>query len=195
MYYVANKEKISLNSARWAKENQDRVNANHAAWVQRNPEKRKTSRLAWDRANSDHKEAYRKEHLEEFRAYSKKYRETNPEKVKSSHDTHMEAHPEASVVASQKRRARLEAVENTLTKGEAKLAYRESGGLCTYCGEPVGNKRSLDHIFPISKGGSNTFENVTVVCVSCNSKKGNRSVLRLVSPLCILLVATSGGFN
>lgn len=45
-------------------------------------------------------------------------------------------------------------------------------GECKICGK--NNKPSIDHIIPISKGGHDGLSNLQVLCVSCNSKKGNR---------------------
>jgi len=45
--------------------------------------------------------------------------------------------------------------------------------MCTYCGAS-GNDTELeiDHIIPVSKGGSNHISNLTTACKSCNMKKG-----------------------
>jgi hypothetical protein len=47
--------------------------------------------------------------------------------------------------------------------------------MCTYCGVS-GNDTELeiDHIIPLSKGGSNHISNLTTSCMFCNRKKGNR---------------------
>ncbi len=36
------------------------------------------------------------------------------------------------------------------------------------------NDLTLDHIQPYSKGGPESYENLRVLCRSCNSKRGNR---------------------
>lgn len=43
---------------------------------------------------------------------------------------------------------------------------------CVNCGNP--NRLTLDHIWPYSKGGQDTIENLRVLCRSCNSQKGAR---------------------
>lgn len=60
--------------------------------------------------------------------------------------------------------------------------YRKCKGVCGICGEhvdqslksPHPESASIDHIIPISKGGSHTWENVQLAHMICNSKKGNR---------------------
>ena len=47
---------------------------------------------------------------------------------------------------------------------------------CQYCGKVFPQKRlNLDHVVPLSRGGKTTWKNVVCACISCNSRKGNRT--------------------
>jgi 5-methylcytosine-specific restriction endonuclease McrA len=72
-----------------------------------------------------------------------------------------------------------------IVKAGEKIAFDDllmrDGPLCQICGElmdwQTGRHRervSLDHIIPISKGGSHTMDNVRLVHMGCNSKKSDR---------------------
>lgn len=45
---------------------------------------------------------------------------------------------------------------------------------CSYCGHPAD---TVDHIVPASVGGTNTFDNFTGACRSCNSRKHTKGLL------------------
>jgi len=46
---------------------------------------------------------------------------------------------------------------------------------CSYCGSPAtrGNDLTIDHIVPLSRGGTNRRENLTVACFRCNRAKSD----------------------
>lgn len=44
---------------------------------------------------------------------------------------------------------------------------------CWYCGDPPDD---VDHVVPISKGGTNDLQNLVPCCRSCNNCKRNLSV-------------------
>jgi hypothetical protein len=54
---------------------------------------------------------------------------------------------------------------------------------CRYCGSGTANGSILnvDHVIPVSKGGTNDMENLVTSCFECNSGKSNRSLNDLKS--------------
>jgi CRISPR/Cas system Type II protein with McrA/HNH and RuvC-like nuclease domain len=55
---------------------------------------------------------------------------------------------------------------------------------CQYCGERKAvNELTLDHIMPRSRGGDNSAVNVVTACVSCNTRKGDRTPAEARMPL------------
>lgn len=62
---------------------------------------------------------------------------------------------------------------------EKRLAiYLRDGMACVYCGAAVedGATLTLDHVHPVSRGGSNDATNLVTCCSRCNSSRGARSV-------------------
>jgi hypothetical protein len=55
----------------------------------------------------------------------------------------------------------------------------QGGNYCWYCGKEVASRDELtaDHIFPRSKGGDSSLDNLVLVCKSCNSSKNNMDLL------------------
>ena len=53
---------------------------------------------------------------------------------------------------------------------------------CQYCGY-TGEKLSIDHEKPRSRGGGDSWENVTTACLNCNVRKGNRTPQEANMPL------------
>jgi len=54
-----------------------------------------------------------------------------------------------------------------------KNVYVRDKHTCQYCGSK--DKLSIDHVIPVSRGGSNNFENCVASCIPCNVKKDNRT--------------------
>lgn len=47
---------------------------------------------------------------------------------------------------------------------------------CQYCGvQPGPQELTIDHVFPKSRGGTSSWENCLLACVSCNKHKANRT--------------------
>jgi len=51
--------------------------------------------------------------------------------------------------------------------------FRRDQDRCQYCGSQ--EKLTIDHVYPKSRGGRDTWENLVAACVPCNNRKGNRT--------------------
>ena len=61
---------------------------------------------------------------------------------------------------------------------------------CVRCG--AGDRLSIDHIVPRTKGGSNAIENLRVLCTRCNSAKGNRDASAINEPYMPQIIGMNG---
>ena len=62
-----------------------------------------------------------------------------------------------------------------LTTETMETVRQASNGICPYCGKRI-EEGHIDHIIPISKGGTSSPDNLAWVCASCNLSKSNRSL-------------------
>lgn len=55
--------------------------------------------------------------------------------------------------------------------------FRRDGFICQYCGRvAVEMELSIDHIIPVSKGGTSDFDNLITACLNCNRGKFTENV-------------------
>lgn len=100
----------------------------------------------------------------------KKYRQTEGAKrlaVERS-KRHLKKSPE-----TQEKRKRIERIYIRRTQGRLRKWWKSiSSKGCLMCGAQ--KSLSIDHIVPMSKGGTDDLWNLQCLCVSCNAKKGNK---------------------
>lgn len=57
---------------------------------------------------------------------------------------------------------------------EKKTVYAKCNGVCAICGKPVKFKKmTVDHIVPLSKGGTNDIANLQLAHLTCNRAKAD----------------------
>lgn len=54
-----------------------------------------------------------------------------------------------------------------------KNIIRRDNHRCQYCG--TSTNLTIDHLIPKSRGGEDSWENLTTACIKCNNKKGDRT--------------------
>lgn len=58
--------------------------------------------------------------------------------------------------------------------------HQKSGGLCHICGHYISLKdTTIDHVYPISRGGPHTMGNVAAAHAICNEVKADRTLLEM----------------
>jgi 5-methylcytosine-specific restriction endonuclease McrA len=50
------------------------------------------------------------------------------------------------------------------------IVFERDGWVCVYCGLRSG-PLTCDHVVPVSRGGSSTFDNLVTACLACNLAK------------------------
>ena len=52
------------------------------------------------------------------------------------------------------------------------MIYKRDGHKCQYCG--CTKNLTIDHLIPRSRGGEDTWENLVVACMPCNTRKSDK---------------------
>jgi hypothetical protein len=65
-----------------------------------------------------------------------------------------------------------EIVATNVTRTQRARIIERDGGKCRHCGGV--EQLCIDHVVPVSRGGTSDDGNLQVLCLSCNTKKGNK---------------------
>lgn len=151
---------------------------------------------------------YRRANLEKMRKRQAAYRKANPEKVRRTYEKNRE---------KQRERAKERYWANRETELEKQAAYREANrekerlrarkiglgghtaaeivemlesqdGVCAYCETLQGDAFHVDHMIPLSRGGSDSWDNLALACAECNQSKHTRTAeefMRFLRTACL----------
>jgi 5-methylcytosine-specific restriction endonuclease McrA len=164
----------------WARSNPEKIAAKYRRYYLAHREERRSRRASWRRAwslrNPDKVAVHRRGNWFRHRAarlvYLRRYRLENLERLNTANARWNREHPESRVTKDANRRARLLGAIGSHTTAEWLEKCALLGNLCIYCGE--GKPLTRDHKIPLSRGGTNSIDNIVPACRSCNSRKGTR---------------------
>jgi len=159
-YRERNRERRIEQTKRWKVANQDSVRRYRAKYYSENREKGK-------KYSREYYIAHAQEQIEK----SRKWRAKNPEKLFEMGKRYRDNNKEKLYIKNAKRRAFL---KNVMVEDiNPEEIYIRDRGICGICGLFVERKVvTLDHIIPLSLGGSHTATNLQIAHRSCNSRKG-----------------------
>lgn len=105
---------------------------------------------------------------------SREWKRRNWDDVREKQRAWDKAHPEQRRAYQSKRRSLMLASESSYTGADVRRQYAAQKGACYWCGATVGDKFDVDHVIPLSRGGSNGPDNIVVACPSCNRSRHNK---------------------
>ena len=135
-------EKIRQQKRAWAKKNRDKENTRYDRWKKKNPERYRKHQRKWREKNREHKNAY-----------DRKWCEDNPLKIK----------------LKSLNRKRYSKQAGHLSVSDVNFIYQRDKK-CLCCGGK--EHLTVDHIIPLINDGKNIRDNLQILCLSCNDKKG-----------------------
>ena len=160
---------------------------------QKNKERIRAYRKKYDKEHKEeiclYQKKYREKHRAEMKKYGKNYWNKNKEKMSVINKLWAKNHLEKCNQYRRKRRAiRMGADGEKFSHLEI---YERDGWICQICGKKVDKKlkypnqlsASLDHIVPLSKGGSHSRSNVQLAHWICNVRIRTGGIKQLLIPL------------
>jgi len=132
--------------------NPERAMARRSRWVEKNREYVRERTRAYHVANVDPAIAV---------ARVAQWRKDNPDRY---------------IAQKHARRARKLGAEGTYDPEDVQRMLHDQGGVCNGCSADIRKNYTIDHMTPLSRGGSNWPANLQLLCKPCNSAKNDRTM-------------------
>lgn len=160
--YILNRQKVLDRSKKYRIDNIEKCKKRSIDWQKNNPDKFR-----------ENQRKYRKSHLEQRRTYNNEWRNKNKEK--------------AAIHIHNRRARKLGNGGSSYTKDDVKQLIVFQKQKCAICEILIKSNYHIDHIIPLSKGGSNAKENIQLLCPSCNLSKNARDPIEFMQSRGMLL--------
>jgi 5-methylcytosine-specific restriction endonuclease McrA len=158
-----------VKNKKWAVQHRQLKRAYFSVWYRENVETQRLRTREWIKG-----------HPELHRAGNKRWTAKHPEQSKQIRQKCVEANPEKyhqhKTNADIRRRARIKPA-GTYTLAEWKALKDAYGNRCANpeCGNPTA-PLTVDHVVPLSVGGSNLISNLQPLCWKCNNAKRTKTI-------------------
>lgn len=108
----------------------------------------------------------------------KRWYKANPERVNHNRRRWIEANVDKARLMrraiTHRYRARKRAATGAHTGDDIRRQYVAQNGKCWWCDQELNGSFDVDHLVPLSRGGSDAPENIVIACQYCNRSKGGK---------------------
>lgn len=167
---------IKKDASKYCTECKSCMNEANKKYRQANREKISKQRQQYRRANQEKVaaglKAWREKNRDYDRATSAQWRKDNPELYKQQMRNWRQKNKQRKSELDHRRRARKAANGSYVVTARD---MRKLAGPCVYCGSV--SDITLDHVIPISRGGSHGIGNLVAACRPCNNRKLDKTVM------------------
>lgn len=125
--------------------------------------RRKKSKAEWREKNRD-----------KINQQNREWHANNPEKAAAKIKKWRSKNQESCRTYSRNRKALIKNAAGKHTKDDVLAIYEKQNKKCPVCNACLLSGYHVDHIVPLSKGGSNDAKNLQLLCAPCNQSKSNK---------------------
>lgn len=158
-YRARHPKRVVAQGVRYRKQNREAHNARSRRYHHANKEKQNARRRAYSKLRDEAAIARKRraDDVDRARALQRAYRAANRDRI-AEHD---------KVKQAQRR-----ATEGRFTRADLRNLWSMQAGLCFWCHEGLDDYH-VDHVRPLSRGGTNWPDNIVLACPWCNNHKHN----------------------
>lgn len=146
------------------------------AYYWRDPEKHRASARARHLENSAKANARRRllYRVRDEAKLTRERRASNPEKHRAALREYRKNNPEKCRTRDKVKHAQRRGASGKFTVADVRQKFANQNGECFWCHEDISGKFHVDHVMPISRGGTNDPSNLVLACPKCNMHKHNK---------------------
>lgn len=164
--YQRDRETHLQKNAQYRERNREALRVRSRNWLKNHPEQIKThqrkSKTVRKSAIDQYNAAYRATHRDQHKQTNLAWYQRNKERYRD--------------YVHRRRACILSARADTIS---AWAVFRRNDWICQICGQPVSPKEkhpsplspTIDHVIPLSRGGTHTWDNVQLAHLNCNKQK------------------------
>jgi len=177
--YLKNREKILEQKRIYRAENRDKIRAINRQQYLKNREQRTAYAREYHTENREEclkrNRRYYAKHQDRLKTYARKYRAEHKKQVAAAKSQYQKENPDQIRAARARRETKKTQVGGSFTAQEWQALCEKYGNCCLCCGT-IDEPLTVDHVIPISKGGSSNISNLQPLCGPCNSRKHDQII-------------------